>query len=118
VQNQYNLADRRWDAVVDFCDRHAIAFMAWAPLEGARPSRTLVGHYVRIARNFLKRESALARIARHHGATCAQIALAWLLHRGKAVIPIPGTSTRTHLEENAAAARITLSDEEFAALST
>jgi pyridoxine 4-dehydrogenase len=118
VQNQYSLADRRWDAVVDFCDRHAIAFMAWAPLDGARPSRTLVGHYVRVARNLLKRESALARIARHHGATSAQIALAWLLRRAKVVIPIPGTSTRTHLEENAAAARLTLSDEEFASLST
>jgi aryl-alcohol dehydrogenase-like predicted oxidoreductase len=118
VQNQYNLADRRWNAVVDFCDRHAIAFMAWAPLEGARPSRSVLGHYVRAARNLLKRESALARIARHHGATSAQIALAWLLRRAKVVIPIPGTSTRRHLEENAAAARMTLSEEEFASLST
>jgi aryl-alcohol dehydrogenase-like predicted oxidoreductase len=118
VQNQYNLADRRWDAVVDFCDRHAIAFMAWAPLEGARPSRTRVGRYVRVARHLLKSEPALARIARQHGATSGQIALAWLLRRAKVMIPIPGTSTRTHLEQNAAAARITLSEEEFAALNT
>jgi aryl-alcohol dehydrogenase-like predicted oxidoreductase len=118
VQNQYNLADRGWDAVVDFCDRHAIACLAWAPLEGARPSRTRLGQYVRVARNLLTKESALARIARHHGATSTQIALAWLLRRAKVVIPIPGTSTRQHLEENAAAARITLSDEEFASLST
>jgi aryl-alcohol dehydrogenase-like predicted oxidoreductase len=117
VQNRYSLADRQWDAVIDFCDRQAIAFMAWAPLEGARPSRTLVGRYVRVARNLVKRESALARIARHHDATCAQIAIAWLLRRAKVMIPIPGTSTRTHLEENAAAARLTLSDEEFASLS-
>jgi aryl-alcohol dehydrogenase-like predicted oxidoreductase len=117
VQNQYNLADRGWDAVVDFCDRHGIAFMPWAPLQGARPSRTLVGHYARVARNLLKKESALARIARDHGATSVQIALAWLLRRAKVMIPIPGTSTRTHLEENAAASRITLSDEEFSSLS-
>src|SRR5262249_21535587 len=116
VQNQYNLANRRWDAVVDFCDRHGIAFMAWAPLEAARPSRTLLGHCVRGARTLLKGESALARIARHHAATSAQLAPAWLLRRAKVVIPIPGTSTRIHLEENAAAARITLSDGEFAAL--
>jgi len=117
VQNQYNLADRGWDAVVDFCDRHGIAFMPWAPLQGARPSRTLVGHYARVARNLLKKESALARIARDHGATSVQIALAWLLCRARVMIPIPGTSTRTHLEENAAASRITLSDEEFSSLS-
>jgi pyridoxine 4-dehydrogenase len=116
VQNQYNLADRRWDAVVDFCDRHGIAFMAWAPLEGARPSRTRLGQYVRVARNLVTRESALARIARQHGATSSQIALAWLLRRAKVMIPIPGTSTRTHLEENAAPRRIRLSDEDFAAL--
>jgi len=117
VQNQYNLADRGWDAVVDFCDRHGIAFMPWAPLQGARPSRPLVGHYARVARNLLKKESALARIARDHGATSVQIALAWLLCRARVMIPIPGTSTRTHLEENAAASRITLSDEEFSSLS-
>jgi pyridoxine 4-dehydrogenase len=118
VQNRYNLVDRSWKAVVDFCDRHAIAFMPWAPLEGARPSRTLLGQYVRAARDLLKRESAVARIARHHGATSPQIALAWLLRRGRVVIPIPGTATRQHLEENAAAARITLSNDEFAILST
>jgi pyridoxine 4-dehydrogenase len=118
VQNQFNLVDRRWDAVVEFCDRHAIAFMPWAPLEGARTSRTLLGQYVRAARDLLKRESAVARIARHHRATSAQITLAWLLRRARVLIPIPGTSTRKHLEENAAAARITLSDDEFATLST
>jgi aryl-alcohol dehydrogenase-like predicted oxidoreductase len=64
----------------------------------------------------LKGEPAVARIARHHGASPAQIALAWLLHRARVVLPIPGTSTRRHLEENAAAAHIALSDEEFAAL--
>jgi aryl-alcohol dehydrogenase-like predicted oxidoreductase len=118
VQNQYNLVDRRWDAVVDFCDRHAIAFIPWAPLDGARPSRTWLGQYARAARDLLKRESAVVRIARHHGATSAQIALAWLLRRARVMIPIPGTSTRRHLDENAAAARISLSDEEFTSLRT
>lgn len=116
VQNRYNLVDRSWNAVVDFCDRHAIAFMPWAPLEGARPSRTRLGQYVRTARDLLKKQSPVARVARDHGATTSQIALAWLLRRARVMIPIPGTSTRAHLEENAAAARITLSEEEFSTL--
>jgi aryl-alcohol dehydrogenase-like predicted oxidoreductase len=115
VQNQYNLANRAWNTVVDFCDRHNIAFLPWAPLEGVT-SRSLLGRSVRTLRGLLKKEPPIARIARQHRATPVQIALAWLLRRAQVVLPIPGTSSREHLEENVAAAGITLSDEEFAAL--
>jgi pyridoxine 4-dehydrogenase len=116
VQNQYNLVNRAWNTVVDFCDRHNIAFLPWAPLEGATPSRSILGRSVRAVRGLTKRELPVARLAREHQATPTQIALAWLLRRAQVVIPIPGTSRRQHLEENVAAAGITLSDEEFAAL--
>jgi len=116
VQNRYNLADRRWDAVVDFCDRQHIAFMPWSPLEGVNSGRSLLGRYVKAARQLIQKESAAARIARRCGATPAQIALAWLLRRAPAVLPIPGTSTRRHLEENVAASRIELTRDEFATL--
>ena len=116
VQNRYNLVNRTWNAVVDFCDRQSIAFLPWSPLEGVSASRSILGRCARAARDMMKGESAIARIARHHGASPAQIALAWLLRRARVVLPIPGTSARRHLEENVAAAHIALSDEEFAAL--
>ena len=116
VQNQYNLVNRTWNAVVDFCDRHHIAFLPWQPLGGVTSSRSMLGRCVRAARDLVKKEPPVTRIARQHRATPAQIALAWLLRRSPVVIPIPGTSTRRHLEENVASTRIMLSDEEFAAL--
>jgi len=116
VQNQYNLGNRTWNAVVDFCDRQRIAFLPWQPLGGVTSSRSILGRCVRTARKLLKKEAPVIHIARQHQATPAQIALAWLLRRAPVVIPIPGTSTRRHLEENVASTRITLSDEEFAAL--
>jgi pyridoxine 4-dehydrogenase len=116
VQNRYNLIDRTWNAVVDFCDRQNIAFLPWAPLEGATASQSMLGRCVRAARDMMKKEPAVSRIARHHDASRAQIALAWLLRRARVMLPIPGTSSRRHAEENAAAAHIALSDEEFAAL--
>ncbi|MCU1348723.1 MAG: aldo/keto reductase [Acidobacteria bacterium] len=97
VQNRYNLADREWESVVDYCERENIGFIPWFPLavgklaEGSGP---------------------LARIAKAHDATPAQIALAWLLRRAKVMLPIPGTSRVKHLEENIAAAGIELTDEE------
>jgi aryl-alcohol dehydrogenase-like predicted oxidoreductase len=116
VQNRYNLVDRTWNAVVDFCDRQHIAFLPWSPLAGVRASHSILGRCVRVARSVVQKEPAVARIAADHGATPAQIALAWLLRRARCVVPIPGTSTRRHLEENTAAARIDLTDEEFAEL--
>jgi pyridoxine 4-dehydrogenase len=116
VQNRYNLIDRTWNAVIDFCERQDIAFLPWSPLEGVNRSHSLLGRSVQAARRLVTRQSAVARAARRHSATPAQIALAWLLRRAAVVLPIPGTSTRRHLDENAAAAHIRLSDEEFDAI--
>jgi aryl-alcohol dehydrogenase-like predicted oxidoreductase len=98
VQNRYNLADREWEPVLDYCDRENIAFIPWFPLQVGK----LAGKSGRL--------SAIA--ARHHAAP-AQIALAWLLKRSKVMLPIPGTGQVKHLEENIGAASIELSDEEF-----
>ena len=116
VQNRYNLVDRSWNDVLDFCDRQNIAFLPWSPLEGVSTSHSRLGQWMRAATRLLNKPSVVSRIARNHGATPAQIALAWLLRRAAVVLPIPGTSRRDHLEENAAAAHIDLTDEEFAAL--
>jgi len=98
VQNHYNLSERRWDDVVDHCAREGIVFVPFFPLrgEGGRP---------------------LAEIARRHGAAPAQIALAWLLRRSPAMLPIPGTLSLDHLKQNLAALEIELSDAEFDSLS-
>jgi len=98
VQNRYNLADRDWDGVVDFCTKEKIAFIPWYPLNTGK----LAGG-----------RGALARVAKAHRATPAQIALAWLLRRSPVILPIPGTASVKHLEENMAAAEIELTDEEF-----
>ena len=97
VQNRYNLADREWESVLDYCEREHIGFIPWFPLQTGK----LAG-----------KSSGLTRIATRHHATPAQIALAWLLRRSPAMLPIPGTSKVKHLEENLAAAAIELSDEE------
>ncbi|HKR65479.1 MAG TPA: aldo/keto reductase [Thermoanaerobaculia bacterium] len=101
VQNRYNIADREWDKVVDYCERENIAFIPWYPLQTGKLATS---------------GGALARIANAHNATPAQIALAWLLRRSKVMLPIPGTASVAHLEENIAAAEIPLSDDEYAAL--
>ncbi|MBV8520065.1 MAG: aldo/keto reductase [Acidobacteria bacterium] len=103
VQNRYNLADREWEDVVDYCEREHIGFIPWYPLNTGK---------------LAKPGDALAEIAKAHDATPAQIALAWLLRRAKAMLPIPGTSRVKHLEENMVAASIELSDEEFARISS
>ena len=101
VQNRYNLADREWENVLDYCDRENIGFIPWFPLQTGK-----------LAEN----GGPLARIAERHHATPAQIALAWLLKRSKVMLPIPGTSKVKHLEENIGGAGIELTDEEFAAI--
>ncbi len=101
VQNKYNIADRASEDVLDYCEQHGIGFIPWFPLaagELASPG------------------GALDAVARAHKATPSQIALAWLLKRSPVMLPIPGTSKVAHLEENVAAAAITLSDKEFAEL--
>ncbi len=101
VQNRYNLVDRESEDVLDYCERHGIGFIPWFPLG---------------AGNLAKSQSVLASVAQRHKATPGQIALAWLLKRSPVMLPIPGTSKVAHLEENAAAAGIKLSDADFAEL--
>ena len=98
VQNRYNLEDRDWDEAVDFCATEGIAFIPWYPLN-AGPLAESGG--------------AAGRIARRHDATPAQVALAWLLARSSTVLPIPGTSSVSHLEENTAAAGLELGEDEM-----
>ncbi|MFG1757612.1 aldo/keto reductase [Micromonospora echinofusca] len=101
VQNLYNLADRSAEAVLEHCERNDLAFIPWFPIatgDLARPG------------------GPLDEISTGHGATPAQLALAWLLRRSPVVLPIPGTSSVAHLEENVAAAEVRLTDDEYAAL--
>ncbi|MEU6663092.1 aldo/keto reductase [Streptomyces sp. NPDC046821] len=101
VQNLYNLADRDSEDVLDHCERENIAFIPWYP----------------IATGALAEPGGpLATISKEHGATPSQLALAWLLRRSPVMLPIPGTSSVAHLEENVAAAAVRLTDEEFATL--
>ena len=102
VQNHYNLTERQSDAVVDYCEANGIGFIPWYPLAAGSLARS---------------GGALDSIARQHKATPGQIALAWVLKRSPVMLPIPGTSQVSHLEENVAAADIDLSPEEFAVLS-
>ena len=97
VQNHYNLSERKYDAVVDYCEQQDMVFVPYFPLRGDGGT-------------------AVAEIAATHGATRSQIALAWLLQRSPAMLPIPGTLSLAHLRENLAALQITLSDEELEAL--
>jgi pyridoxine 4-dehydrogenase len=119
VQNLYNLVDREWEDVVDFCERERIAFIPWYPLQAGEVAK---GGLKQGVRRLLGRAGAgtpqLSRIAQRHNATPPQIALAWLLRRASVMLPIPGTSKRAHLEENVAAAAVQLSDEEVRALSS
>jgi pyridoxine 4-dehydrogenase len=100
VQNLYNLKDRTSEDVITACERDGLGFIPWYPL----------------ATGSLTRSKMLSQIAHRHDATPAQVALAWLLRRSAAMLPIPGTSSVAHLEENAAAAALRLTDEEFAEL--
>lgn len=97
VQNRYNLSERAHDDVVDYCAREGIVFVPFFPLHGDGGR-------------------ALVDIAGRHGATTAQITIAWLLRRSPTMLPIPGTLSLEHLRENVAASEIELSDDEFDAL--
>jgi pyridoxine 4-dehydrogenase len=98
VQNRYNLADRRSEDVLDACERAGIGFIPWFPLATGDPARP---------------GGPLDDVAREHDATPGQVALAWLLGRSPVMLPIPGTSTVEHLEENLAAADVALSGAEM-----
>ena len=101
VQNRYNLADRQSEAVLDYCEKHAIGFIPWYPLA---------------AGDLAAPGGALDKIAHAHQVSPGAIALAWLLKRSAVMLPIPGTSKVRHLEENVAAAAVKLSEEEFRTL--
>jgi aryl-alcohol dehydrogenase-like predicted oxidoreductase len=96
VQNQYNLSERKYEDVVDHCAREGLVFVPFFPLRAGHP--------------------ALAGIAERHGATSAQITLAWLLRRSPTMLPIPGTLSLEHLKENLGAFELELGDDEFEAL--
>lgn len=102
VQNRYNLADRHSEGVLEACERDEIAFLPWFPLAFGDLTRG---------------GGRLADVASARGATQAQVALAWLLRRSPVMLPIPGTSSLEHLEENLGAASLELTDAEFAELS-
>ena len=96
VQNRYSVFDREWEHVLEYCEQHRMAFIPWFPLGAGG-----VGHEI------------LSRIAQAHHAKPIQVALAWLLQRSPMMLPIPGTSSAEHLEEDIAAAALRLSEEEF-----
>jgi pyridoxine 4-dehydrogenase len=102
VQNLYNLTNRKSEDVLDYCEEHRIGFIPWFPLATGQLAQP---------------GGPLERIGSEQGAAPSQLALAWLLKRSPAMLPIPGTSSVAHLEENLAAAEIELTDEQFEALS-
>jgi pyridoxine 4-dehydrogenase len=97
VQNHYNLSERKYEAVVDYCTGEGIVFIPFFPMRGGGGAE-------------------LTEIAKRHGATTQQITLAWLLRRSPAMLPIPGTLSLDHLKQNLAALNIELTDAEFEAL--
>ena len=100
MQNRYGFADREWDYVVDYCESNRIAFIPWYPLGAGRVAGEV-----------------LNRIAQAHHASPTQVALAWLLRRSATMLPIPGTSSIDHLEQNIAAATLRLTDKQYEELS-
>lgn len=96
VQNRYSFADREWDYVVDYCESHGIAFIPWFPLGAGKVAG-----------------EALNKIAQSHRVSPKQVALAWLLRRSPVMLPIPGTTSIEHLEENVSAASLQLTPEEY-----
>lgn len=96
VQNRYSFADREWDYVVDYCERNQIAFIPWFPLGAGRVAGEI-----------------LNRVAKAHQRTPMQVALAWLLQRSPIMLPIPGTSSVEHLEENIGGASLRLTEDQF-----
>ena len=101
VQNRYNIADRGSDRVLDYCQEQGIAFIPWAPLGSSRLAQGSGS------------SKALGRLASQHEVSSGQAVIAWLLARSAAILPIPGTSSVAHLEENLAAARVRLTSEEL-----
>jgi aryl-alcohol dehydrogenase-like predicted oxidoreductase len=102
VQNRYNITDRKWDNTLAYCEKEKIGFMPWAPVGGNRGMSS----------------AALEKVAKDRGISIYQLGLAWLLHRSPVMLPIPGTSSLAHLEENMAARKIQLNSEEWKTIDT
>ena len=98
VQNEYNIGDRKHEDVVEYCEKHKIAFIPWSPVAAGK-----------LAQPGGKLDAA----AKAHGATVSQLSLAWLLHRSPVMLPIPGTSSVEHLEQNVGAVEVKLTDAEW-----
>ena len=98
VQNEYNISNRKSEAVLTYCEAEGIAFIPWFPVASGKLAQP---------------GGKLDELAKKHGATVSQLSLAWLLHRSPVMLPIPGTSSVAHLEENVKAAEVTLSDAEW-----
>lgn len=103
VQNRYNIEDRKSEDVLVYCQKENLGFLPWFPIGGTKG---------------LKPESALGKAARDRGVSPVQVALAWLLERSAVMLPIPGTSSLAHLEENVAAAKLKLTPDEWKAIDT
>ena len=100
VQNRYNVADRKWDNVVTHCEKEGLGFMPWSPVGGGRSLKA----------------GALEAVAKEQNASVYQVAIAWLLARSPVMLPIPGTSSVAHLEENVAAGKLRLTEAQMKAL--
>ena len=101
VQNEYNITNRKSEAVLDYCTQHNIAFIPWFPVASGKLAQP---------------GDKLDQLAKAHNATTSQLSLAWLLHRSPVILPIPGTTSIEHLEENVKSVDVTLSDAEWADL--
>jgi pyridoxine 4-dehydrogenase len=97
VQNQYNIGNHRWEKTLTYCEKEGLGFMPWSPIGGNRGLT----------------DNALEAAAKDYHASVIQLALAWLLHRSPVMLPIPGTSSVAHLEENMAAAKLRLTAEDW-----
>jgi len=98
TQNRYNLSDREHEKTLAYCEEHKLGFIPWFPVAAGKLAEP---------------NGPLAKVAKEHNVTVAQLSLAWLLHRSPVMLPIPGTSSVKHLEENIAAAEVELSDEDW-----
>jgi len=100
VQNQYNVEHRRWENALKYCEKEGLGFMPWSPVGGGRSLK----------------DGAMQAVAKEQNASVYQVAIAWLLARSSVMLPIPGTSSVAHLEENVAAGKLTLTPEQLKAL--
>ncbi len=101
VQNQYNVANRKWENALKYCEKERLGFMPWSPVGGGR---SLKG-------------GAVEAVAKEQNVSVYQVAIAWLLHRSPVMLPIPGTSSVAHLEENVAAGKLRLTSAQMNTLS-